>query len=92
MIQVEKEVKGNLDSNEEYSFRIDLKYPNLMDGTPVSNVKEQFDDCKPLVNRYKYEIWERAADGGKDKLVKASLGDPDDKTDDDYVYHGKVMS
>lgn len=91
MIQVEKEVKGNLDSNEEYSFRIDLKYPNLMDGTPVSNVKEQFDDCKPLVNRYKYEIWERAADGGKDKLVKASLGDPDDKTDDDYVYHGKVM-
>ena len=90
IIQVEKEVKGSQNPDEEYSFRIDLKYPYLLDGTPVTDAKEQFDDCSPLVNRYKYEIWERGTDGN-DTLIRQSVGDPATDTDDDYVYNGKVM-
>lgn len=90
MIQVEKEVKGSQNPDEEYSFRIDLKYPYLLDGTPVTDMKKQFDDCSPLVNRYKYEIWERGTDGN-DTLIRQSIGDPATDTDDDYVYNGKVM-
>jgi len=93
-VQIEKEVKGTqIDSGKDYSFQVDLKYPhkNDADKTPVTieQIKENpelFDDCEPLVNHYRYEVYQKGENGQEDTLVGES------KEKDDYVYDGSKFT